>query len=96
MCDYTALCVLTASGCVAGRLAQLQTEYSEAVRTVHDQKELITQLEEDLRSVNALSAMLTGFRGDAEVRGSGICSLSFRGDAEVRGSGVLCHVQRGC
>ena len=28
------------------------------------------------------------FRGDAEVRGSGICSLSCRGSIEVRGSGI--------
>ena len=72
--------------CVAGRLAQLQTEYSEAVRTVHDQKELITQLEEDLRSVNALSAM---FRGDAEVRGSGSEGMLRYGVLEF----VLCRAQ---
>ena len=34
------------------------------------------------------------FRGDAEVRGSGICSLSCSGGAlRYRGSGVLCHAQ---
>ncbi|XP_041349446.1 protein CASP-like [Gigantopelta aegis] len=52
------------------RLSGLQTEYTEAVRTVQDQKHLITQLEEDLRSVNALSSM---FRGDAEVHVLYIC-----------------------
>ncbi|GFR72924.1 protein CASP [Elysia marginata] len=42
---------------------KLQEDYREAVTTLHDQKSLITQLEEDLRNVNALSSM---FRGDAE------------------------------
>ncbi|KAL3856802.1 hypothetical protein ACJMK2_011519 [Sinanodonta woodiana] len=45
------------------RYKQLQVEYQEAVSTVQEQKQLIHQLEEDLRSMNALSSM---FRGDAE------------------------------
>lgn len=46
-----------------GRYQQLQTEYLEVAGTVQEQKALITQLEEDLRNVNALSAM---FRGEGE------------------------------
>jgi homeobox protein cut-like len=42
----------------------LQEQYSEAVNSIQEQKHLIGQLEEDLRSINAWSAM---FRGDAEV-----------------------------
>ncbi|XP_059177161.1 protein CASP-like [Physella acuta] len=38
-------------------------EFKEAAGTLQEQKSLITQLEEDLRNVNALSSM---FRGDAE------------------------------
>ncbi|KAK3766812.1 hypothetical protein RRG08_056895 [Elysia crispata] len=45
------------------QVRKLQEDYREAVSTVHEQKSLITQLEEDLRNVNALSSM---FRGDAE------------------------------
>lgn len=48
---------------LTGRYNQLQDQYSEAVSSLQEQKHLITQLEEDLRSVNALSSM---FRGDAE------------------------------
>ncbi|XP_050409045.1 protein CASP isoform X3 [Patella vulgata] len=48
---------------VTERHAKLQDDYKDAVSTVQEQKSLITQLEEDLRSVNALSSM---FRGDAE------------------------------
>ena len=42
----------------------LETQYKQAFSTMQEQKALITQLEEDLRSVNAVSSM---FRGDAEV-----------------------------
>ncbi|KAK7506063.1 hypothetical protein BaRGS_00002785, partial [Batillaria attramentaria] len=45
------------------QLKKLQREYGEAVATVAEQKALISQLEDDLRNVNALSSM---FRGDAE------------------------------
>lgn len=48
----------------AGQFGKLQEQYTEAFGTIQEQKQLITQLEEDLRSVNALSVM---FRGDAEV-----------------------------
>ncbi|XP_064600449.1 protein CASP-like [Liolophura sinensis] len=48
---------------VGERLEKLQDEYLMAVNTVQEQKSLISQLEEDLRSVNAFSSM---FRGDAE------------------------------
>ena len=47
-----------------GRYSKLQEQYNEAFGTIQEQKQLITQLEEDLRSVNAVSSM---FRGDAEV-----------------------------
>ncbi|KAH9524242.1 Protein CASP [Bulinus truncatus] len=42
---------------------KLQEDYKEAAATLHEQKSLITQLEEDLRNVNALSSL---FRGVAE------------------------------
>ena len=45
------------------RYSKLQEQYNEAFGTIQEQKNLILQLEEDLHSVNALSAM---FRGDAE------------------------------
>ena len=45
------------------RYNKLQEQYNEAFATIQEQKQLITQLEEDLRSVNALSSM---FRPDAE------------------------------
>jgi homeobox protein cut-like len=48
---------------LAGRYSKLQDQYNEAFASIQEQKLLIVQLEEDLRSVNALSAM---FRGDAE------------------------------
>ena len=59
---------------LTGRYTRLQEQYGEACVTVQQQKLLIIQLEEDLRSVNALSAM---FRGDAEVRQS-ILSVSLK------------------
>ncbi|XP_071094462.1 protein CASP-like isoform X4 [Haliotis cracherodii] len=52
-----------ASADIKDQLSKLQVVYMEAAGTVQEQKSLITQLEEDLRSVNALSSM---FRGDAE------------------------------
>ncbi|KAH3884583.1 hypothetical protein DPMN_008566, partial [Dreissena polymorpha] len=48
---------------LSARYQQLQTEYLEAARTLQDQKALISQLEDDLRRVNAVSAM---FRGQGE------------------------------
>lgn len=45
------------------RYRKLQEDYQEAASTVQEQKLLITQLEEDLRSFNAVSSM---FRGEAE------------------------------
>lgn len=45
------------------RYGKLQEQYAEAFNTITEQKQLIGQLEDDLQSVNALSAM---FRGDAE------------------------------
>jgi len=57
-----------------GRYGKLQQQYSEAFTSVQDQKQLIAQLEEDLRSVNAWSAM---FRGTAEVSGLAL-SYDFR------------------
>ena len=47
-----------------GRYTKLQEQYNDAFKAMQEQKQLIAQLEEDLRSVNALSSM---FRGDAEV-----------------------------
>ena len=43
--------------------SKLQDNYKEAASTITEQKGMISQLEEDLRSVNALSSM---FRGTAE------------------------------
>lgn len=48
---------------ISDKYKNLQVEYQEAVKTAQEQKQLITQLEEDLRSVNALSSM---FRGTPE------------------------------
>lgn len=48
---------------LTARYGKLQEQYNEAFGTINEQKSLISQLEEDLRSVNALSSM---FRGDAE------------------------------
>ena len=48
---------------VTARYQQLQSEYLEIASTVQEQKQLIAQLEEDLRNVNALSSM---FRGEGE------------------------------
>lgn len=45
------------------RYRKLQEDFQEAASTVQEQKLLITQLEEDLRSFNAVSSM---FRGEAE------------------------------
>ena len=53
--------------CSTGKLRSLEEQYSSVVLTVHEQKQLIAQLEEDLRSVNALSTM---FRPDAEGEAS--------------------------
>ena len=51
--------------CFSGRYSDLHAQYNEAVNTVKEQKEIITQLETDLLSVNALSS---AFRGQGEVR----------------------------
>jgi len=64
--DY--LCI----GWLLGRYTKLQQQYNEAFTSIQDQKQLIAQLEEDLRSVNAWSAM---FRGTAEVRLTSQCIL---------------------
>uniref|UniRef100_A0A2C9KZ35 CASP C-terminal domain-containing protein n=1 Tax=Biomphalaria glabrata TaxID=6526 RepID=A0A2C9KZ35_BIOGL len=45
------------------QVQKLQEDFKEAASTLQEQKNLITQLEEDLRNVNALSSM---FRGVAE------------------------------
>lgn len=45
------------------QLRQLQEKYQESAGLLQEQKGLITQLEDDLRQVNAVSSM---FRGDAE------------------------------
>ena len=50
---------------LSGRYSELHVQYNEAVNTVKEQKELITQLETDLLSVNALPS---AFRGQGEVR----------------------------
>ncbi|XP_053376452.1 uncharacterized protein LOC128547513 [Mercenaria mercenaria] len=50
-------------GLCNARYQQLQTEYVELGTTVQEQKSLISQLEDDLRNVNALSSM---FRGEGE------------------------------
>ena len=51
--------------CSSGRYSELHSQYNEAVNTVKEQKELITQLETDLLSVNALPS---AFRGQGEVK----------------------------
>ena len=43
---------------------ELQKQHTEAIKTVHEQKTLVSQLERDLLSVNALS---TKYRGEGEV-----------------------------
>ncbi|XP_020629858.1 protein CASP-like [Orbicella faveolata] len=48
---------------ITGRYSELHSQYNEAVNTVKEQKELITQLETDLLSVNALPS---AFRGQGE------------------------------
>ncbi|KAJ7375021.1 intra-Golgi vesicle-mediated transport [Desmophyllum pertusum] len=48
---------------ITGRYSELHLQYNEAVNTVKEQKELITQLETDLLSVNALPS---AFRGQGE------------------------------
>ena len=58
---YSFLCCF----CSSGRYSELHSQYSEAVNTVKEQKELITQLETDLLNVNALPS---AFRGQGEVR----------------------------
>ena len=50
--------------CSSGRYSDFHAQYDEAVNTVKEQKELITQLETDLLSVNALPS---AFRGQGEV-----------------------------
>ena len=73
LCDYDVLkafesChVCTLSLFSTGKLRSLEEQYSSVVLTVQEQKQLIAQLEEDLRSVNALSTM---FRPDAEGEAS--------------------------
>lgn len=62
-----------------GRLQNLQEQNNEAMSTLQEQKLLIVQLEEDLRSVNALSVM---FRGDAE----GECVTPTNQSAEIMAS----------
>ena len=59
---------------LSGRYSKLQEQYNEAFTSIQDQKQLIAQLEEDLRSVNAWSTM---FRGTAEVS-SPLPSLGYR------------------
>lgn len=62
-----------------GRFSKLQDQYNEAFSTIQEQKQLVIQLEEDLRSVNALSSM---FRGDAEGEaGPGFHHAEFVADA---------------
>ncbi|KAK2184135.1 hypothetical protein NP493_282g02029 [Ridgeia piscesae] len=61
-----------------GHYQVLEGQYKQAFSTMQEQKQLITQLEEDLRSVNAVSSM---FRGDAEVSVNAALS-KFSCDAE--------------
>lgn len=55
--------ILYSSFYPAARYQQLQAEYVELGTTVQEQKALISQLEEDLRNVNAFSTL---FRGEGE------------------------------
>lgn len=63
---------------LTSKYTSLQEQYSEAVGSIQDQKQLNSQLEEDLRSVNALSSM---FRGDAEGEAVPNQSAEFVADA---------------
>ena len=63
MCIFCSLYILSFSN--LERLSDLQKDYSEAARTIKGQKELISQLEGDLLSVNALPS---SYRGQGEVR----------------------------
>ena len=61
----------------SGRYSDLHAQYNEAVNTVKEQKELITQLETDLPSVNALPS---AFRGQGEIaRGERSCQDACHG-----------------
>ena len=51
---------------------ELQAQHTEAMKTVHEQKQLVSQLEKDLLSVNALSSM---YRGEGEVRITHVCFI---------------------
>lgn len=57
-------------GSVTGRYTALQMEYSAAVKTSAEQKELIFKLEHDLSTIQAMSSLS---RPAAEVRHTG-CS----------------------
>ena len=50
---------------ILGRYDAVLQQFNDSVKMCQEQKALITQLEDDLRKVNALSVM---FRGDAEVK----------------------------
>lgn len=50
--------------CVPGRYAALQVEFSAAVKTSAEQKELIFKLEHDLSTIQAMSSLS---RPDTEV-----------------------------
>ena len=73
------LILLDSYNILTGKLRTLEEQYSSAVMTVQEQKQLIAQLEEDLRSVNALSTM---FRPDADGEASATTtSAEFVADA---------------
>lgn len=65
VCSLTYSFLYMCHFCSSGRYSELHAQYNEAVNTVKEQKELITQLETDLLSVNALPS---AFRGQGEVR----------------------------
>ncbi|XP_077862723.1 protein CASP-like [Saccoglossus kowalevskii] len=69
------------------RYDTLQKDYGEVVSSVQEQKELVAQLEKDLLSVNAVSAL---YRGEGEGQAQPNISSELVADA-VRDSATLAH-----
>ena len=64
------------------RHADLQKQYTEAAHTLTEQKELISQLENDLLSVNALPSSLRG-QGEVSKTGDKCTSTSFQNTSSI-------------
>nr|XP_006812774.1 PREDICTED: protein CASP isoform X2 [Saccoglossus kowalevskii] len=72
---------------MSNRYDTLQKDYGEVVSSVQEQKELVAQLEKDLLSVNAVSAL---YRGEGEGQAQPNISSELVADA-VRDSATLAH-----